>query len=66
MLELFWQEIGGPPAKKPTRKGFGSELIERETKSVLRGNAMIDYAPDGLCATLILPADPALITLKQE
>jgi chemotaxis family two-component system sensor kinase Cph1 len=28
-LELRWQESGGPPVSKPTRRGFGSILIER-------------------------------------
>jgi two-component system CheB/CheR fusion protein len=32
LLVLQWNETGGPPAKKPARKGFGTTLIERELK----------------------------------
>jgi two-component sensor histidine kinase len=28
-LHLEWREADGPPVSKPTRKGFGSTLIER-------------------------------------
>ena len=29
LLSLIWREIGGPPIIGPTRRGFGSSLIER-------------------------------------
>lgn len=46
-LEMHWIERGGPNVTPPTRKGFGSRMIER----ALRGNddgAEFDFAPTGL------------------
>ena len=28
VLKFRWQELGGPPVKKPKHKGFGTILIE--------------------------------------
>jgi PAS domain S-box-containing protein len=47
-LRLKWTEQGGPPVRKPSRKGFGSRLIERGLRGELRGKATVTYAPDGL------------------
>lgn len=65
-VDVQWCEINGPPAKKPAKTGFGTELIERELKSMLRGSAKIDYAPDGLRATLSIPVDPTLVSVKSD
>ncbi len=47
-LRLRWQEIGGPPVVPPTRRGFGSTMIERSLKSYFRGEAKMQYHPAGL------------------
>lgn len=47
-LRLLWEEIGGPPVKPPTRRGFGSTMIERSLKSYFRGEAKMEYRPSGL------------------
>ncbi len=65
-LIIRWRESDGPAVKKPGRKGFGTELIERELKSVLRGSAKIDYAAEGLQAVLSMPLDPALVSVGAE
>jgi two-component system, chemotaxis family, CheB/CheR fusion protein len=65
-LIIKWRESEGPPVKKPGRKGFGTELIERELKSVLRGNAKIDYAAEGLQAVLSMPLDSTLVSVRAE
>jgi two-component sensor histidine kinase len=49
-VQLFWQESGGPPLMSPTRKGFGSRLIETS----FGGSGAIDYRPDGLRCRLEL------------
>jgi two-component sensor histidine kinase len=50
-LQLRWQEEGGPPVTPPTRRGFGSRLIERGLARELGGTAQIDFAPGGVrCA----------------
>jgi two-component sensor histidine kinase len=45
-LKVSWQESGGPPVAMPTRKGFGSRLIETSFSG--DGAAAIDYRPHGL------------------
>jgi PAS domain S-box-containing protein len=47
-LSLTWTETGGPPVSPPTRRGFGSRLIERGLASELSGEAHIDFQPSGV------------------
>ncbi len=47
-LALIWTESGGPPVTVPTRRGFGSRLIERGLTAELAGEARIDFAPAGV------------------
>lgn len=51
-LDCQWIEAGGPPVVAPTRKGFGSRLIERSLRGELKGEATMDYHPDGLRCVL--------------
>jgi PAS domain S-box-containing protein len=46
-LTLCWKEEGGPPVQAPSRRGFGSQLIERMAVQ-LQGAARFDWRPDGL------------------
>lgn len=48
ILELSWREEGGPPVRPPTRKGFGSRLLEKNLARELDGAAIIDYRPAGV------------------
>ncbi|UHC17291.1 PAS domain-containing protein [Methylobacterium currus] len=50
-LHLTWREFDGPPVCPPTRRGFGSRLIERALADELGGHAEIDYRPDGIVFT---------------
>lgn len=47
-LILTWTERGGPPVKTPSRRGFGSKLLERALARQLSGKVDIDFRPDGL------------------
>jgi len=47
-LLLEWRESGGPPVQPPTRRGFGSRLIERGLEADLGGSAALRFEPDGL------------------
>lgn len=47
-LELVWRESGGPEVKRPTRKGFGSRLLERGLAAELNGEVSVDYPRSGL------------------
>ena len=55
-LVVDWKEIGGPPVKPPTRKGFGSTIIDRSVPYDLGGKAMIDYPESGVEARFRIPA----------
>jgi two-component sensor histidine kinase/PAS domain-containing protein len=57
-LEVIWTERGGPPVVPPTRRGFGSRLLERMTASE-GGSATRAFEPEGLTCTLRLPLEPA-------
>ncbi len=55
-LVLTWCESGGPPVKAPTRKGFGTTIIDRSVPYDLGGTAQIDYKPTGVEAQFRIPA----------
>lgn len=52
-LLLSWRESGGPEVKAPTRRGFGSRLIERSL-APSGDNAVIDYNPRGLSCNIMM------------
>jgi light-regulated signal transduction histidine kinase (bacteriophytochrome)/CheY-like chemotaxis protein len=53
---LFWKEMDGPLVSSPTRKGFGSTLIEKTISFDLGGTVDLEYAPSGLIANFRIPA----------
>lgn len=55
-LLLWWEEQDGPPVAPPTRKGFGSRVIERGLAHELEGTVALDYPPDGVVCTIKFPA----------
>ena len=48
-----WRESQGPHVVEPTRRGFGSRLTERIVSDLFKGQAKIDFAPDGVAFSLI-------------
>jgi len=55
LLRLRWIERAGPPVVAPERSGFGTQLIRRVLASEAGGSAEIDYRPDGVVFTAVLP-----------
>ena len=53
-LVLDWRERGGPPVAPPSRRGFGTALIERSLRSD-GGSAQPHYGAEGMGWTLTLP-----------
>jgi two-component sensor histidine kinase len=47
-LKLHWQEMGGPKVDEPSRKGFGSRLIEKLLAAELGGKAKLSYDRGGV------------------
>lgn len=56
-LLLTWAESGGPVVAPPSRKGFGSRLIERSLSSELMGAAELDYRPEGVVCRISMLVD---------
>lgn len=54
-LMLRWEERGGPPVRTPTKRGFGTRMIERGLAAELGGSVRIDFAPQGLVCIVDAP-----------
>ena len=54
VLDLRWEESGGPPVSGEQKRGFGSRLIKR-TLSALGGRAEVNFAPSGFDCWIALP-----------
>lgn len=52
-LHLSWRERGGPPAIRPTRKGFGSRIIGMGLTG--SGGVTLDYGTNGLSVEASAP-----------
>jgi two-component sensor histidine kinase len=50
-LALEWRESGGPAAEAPSRKGFGSTLIDRALQQE-QGRSCFDFRPEGVVCSL--------------
>jgi PAS domain S-box-containing protein len=57
---MSWTEREGPPVSTPTRRGFGTTVVERMTERSLDGAVDLDFAPSGLTWCLTCPAENAL------
>jgi PAS domain S-box-containing protein len=51
-LFLHWVERGGPPVVPPTRKGFGTRLIEGMIEGQPKGHVRFDWRPEGLACEI--------------
>jgi two-component system, chemotaxis family, CheB/CheR fusion protein len=60
-LVIAWLERDGDKIDKPGRRGFGTELIERELISALGAKVAFDYAPTGLTVEISIPYEPKYI-----
>ena len=47
-----WKETGGPAVRPPSRKGFGSRLLDGGLAADLGGQPQLVFAPDGVEALL--------------
>ena len=57
MLRLRWEERGGPEAKAPTTRGFGTTLIEQSAKSD-GGAARMSVETEGIVWNITIPLPP--------
>jgi two-component sensor histidine kinase len=52
---MRWEERGGPIVVAPTRKGFGSRLIQEGLARELNGEVRLIYEPSGVVCTVDVP-----------
>ena len=50
----------GPSIEAPSRRGFGTRMLERALAGELQGKATLDYRPTGLVYEVEAPARPQL------
>ncbi|MCY0147878.1 GAF domain-containing protein [Hoeflea sp. G2-23] len=77
-FRLHWSETDGPPiSNPPSRRGFGTTLIQKSIPFELKGTADVRFDPAGLNADFMIPAvyvsrieprtkEPALAAPKQS
>jgi PAS domain S-box-containing protein len=54
-LHLRWEERGGPAVARPTRRGFGSRMIEQALAAELQGEVRMAFLPQGLVCEIDAP-----------
>jgi len=55
VLQLTWEECGGPMVEKPAARGFGTRSLIASIESQLGGRADFDWRPEGLVCRLSVP-----------
>ena len=55
-LVIVWSESGGPAVKPPSRRGFGTVVVEQTIPFELRGEARVEYRFEGVYARFTVPA----------
>ncbi|WP_293680251.1 HWE histidine kinase domain-containing protein [uncultured Phenylobacterium sp.] len=58
-MRLRWKESGGPRVAPPTRRGFGSRLLEDALAQEVHGEVSLEYAPAGMVCTITMPVSGA-------
>jgi two-component sensor histidine kinase/CheY-like chemotaxis protein len=56
-LVIEWKESGGPPVQPPSRRGFGTTIIERSIPFDLSGDAELRFELLGVQARFVIPAN---------
>ena len=54
-IRLQWKEKDGPPVETPSRKGFGTRVVERGLSHELESTVHLDFQPGGLACTMTIP-----------
>jgi two-component sensor histidine kinase len=60
ILDITWRETGGPEVHKPTRRGFGSRLIEQGLAREFDGEVYLTFEPSGVTCRMRLPLSTKL------
>jgi PAS domain S-box-containing protein len=63
---MSWIESDGPPACPPTRRGFGTMVMEAMAEHSVDGTVDLHYAPSGVTWRLTCPAANALESQEHQ
>ncbi|KNH02832.1 MULTISPECIES: CHASE domain-containing protein [Qipengyuania] len=67
LAKIEWIESNGPPVDKPRRRGFGTDLIEKIVAHELRHPVELDFCPEGVRCTLLVPVrEPSEFELRRK
>ena len=55
LAKIEWIENDGPPVSQPERRGFGTDLIEKIVAHELRHPVELDFRPEGVRCSLLVP-----------
>jgi two-component sensor histidine kinase len=54
-IVLRWAETGGPPAKPPTREGFGKRVMDGMIRGQMKGDLRFEWRAEGLACEIAMP-----------
>ena len=55
LAEIEWRESGGPNVERPSKRGFGTDLIEKIVSHELRHPVELEFDPKGVRCILRVP-----------
>ena len=60
-FSMTWREVGGPPVVTPSRKGFGTVVMDRIAGTALNGRSSVTFEPTGVVWSIEVPATSAVM-----
>lgn len=62
-VDISWSETGGPAVEIPTKRGFGSRIIESGLPDMFGGEVRLHFEPGGIRCTMRLPFSGDIMAL---
>jgi PAS domain S-box-containing protein len=59
-VEIIWRELGGPDVSKPSSRGFGSLVVEKNLSRALDADVALTFEPSGVQCRMRIPASHLL------
>jgi two-component sensor histidine kinase/CheY-like chemotaxis protein len=66
VLQILWEESGGPRVEKPVTRGFGTRSVIASIESQLGGQAVFDWRTEGLVCRLAVPLRHGAATQQSD
>jgi two-component sensor histidine kinase len=54
-VTIRWDEHGGPLVREPTKRGFGTRVMDSMVRGQFKGAIAFDWRPAGLLCSFTLP-----------